>query len=282
MGNRRIGSTEIEVPEKVKELFKWVRKQSTKVKVLIGAAIAAVLLVALEVFVRNKGHFFLASYAVHAVGILLLIYKLTLNKSCAGLSLKTQELTAIFLALRILMHIYFRALDVHDMLHGLSLLATLWVIYMMRFKLRATYNKHLDNMPLHYVLLPCSLLAILTYPKAPTSFIIRIAAAFGMYVEAVSVLPQLRMMQNAKMVEPFTGHYVFALGVSRFLGCGHWIIRIVKSKGQYLLIIGRGNIWLLMLILCEAVQTFILADFCYYYAKSVMEGEFLMKLPSVG
>jgi ER lumen protein retaining receptor len=33
-----------------------------------------------------------------------------------------------------------------------------------------------------------------------------------LYVEAVSVLPQLRMMQRAKVVERFTANYVFALG----------------------------------------------------------------------
>jgi hypothetical protein len=31
-------------------------------------------------------------------------------------------------------------------------------------------------------------------------------------VEAVSVLPQLRMMQKTKVVERFTANYVFALG----------------------------------------------------------------------
>lgn len=29
-----------------------------------------------------------------------------------------------------------------------------------------------------------------------------------------------------QMVEPFTAHYVFALGVARFLGCAHWILRV--------------------------------------------------------
>ena len=46
------------------------------------------------------------------------------------------------------------------------------------------------------------------------------------YVEAVSVLPQLRMMQKAKVVEKFTAHYVFALGLSRFISCAHWILQV--------------------------------------------------------
>lgn len=29
-----------------------------------------------------------------------------------------------------------------------------------------------------------------------------------------------------QMIEPFTAHYVFALGVARFLACAHWIIQV--------------------------------------------------------
>ena len=95
--------------------------------------------------------------------------------------------------------------------------------------------------------------------------------AFCVYLEAVSVLPQLRMMQKAKVgcggpgaggsasqplrlralqprrraappnaclrrarpaarppqvVEKFTAHYVFALGLSRFISCAHWILQV--------------------------------------------------------
>ena len=31
---------------------------------------------------------------------------------------------------------------------------------------------------------------------------------------------------TSQMVEPFTAHYVFALGVARFLGCAHWMIQV--------------------------------------------------------
>lgn len=57
------------------------------------------------------------------------------------------------------------------------------------------------------------------------------------YVEAVSVLPQLRMMQNAKVVEKFTAHYVFALGLSRFISCAHWILQIIDGD-SFLLQVG--------------------------------------------
>jgi hypothetical protein len=60
-----------------------------------------------------------------------------------------------------------------------------------------------------------------THPPTP-----QILWAFCVYLEAVSVLPQLRMMQKAKVVEKFTAHYVFALGLSRFISCAHWILQV--------------------------------------------------------
>lgn len=31
------------------------------------------------------------------------------------------------------------------------------------------------------------------------------------------------------MVEKFTAHYVFALGLSRFISCAHWILQLVDG-----------------------------------------------------
>lgn len=118
-------------------------------------------------------------------------------------------------------------------------------------------------------LAPCALLALLIHPSTSHNLVNRIFWAFCVYLEAVSVLPQLRVMQNTKVVstgledifnyallflllfalflvgqsfcfflynlvsfcyfqivEPFTAHYVFALGVARFLSCAHWVLQV--------------------------------------------------------
>ncbi|CAN6684815.1 unnamed protein product [Malus baccata var. baccata] len=174
----------------VNELFQWVRRQSIKVKVCLGSLLALCALVALRFWVKNHNYFFIASEVVHVAGIVVLIYKLTTQKTCSGLSLKTQELTALFLAV-----------------------------------------------------VPAAVLGVLVHPYTLYNRISRILWAFSAYMEAVSVLPQLRLMQNTKMIEPFTSHYVFALGISRFLACAHWIIQvrhdflpIYETRGRYILV----------------------------------------------
>ncbi|KAL2239227.1 UNVERIFIED_CONTAM: ER lumen protein-retaining receptor [Sesamum indicum] len=249
------------------KLFAWVRRQSTKVKTFLAAACVICPLVALKLLVHDHNQFFVVSEAVHFAGILVLIYKLTTQKTCSGLSLKTQELTAIFLAARLCCSLFMEG-DIHTVLDFVTLVSTLWVIYMIRFKLKSTYIVELDNMPLYYVAVPSAILALFIHPYTHHARIGRILWAFAVYLESVSVLPQLRMMQNMKMVEPFTANYVFALGVARFLGCAHWIIKVYDSAGKYLYLAGSGYIWLPMVLVAEVVQTFILADFCYYYVKS--------------
>jgi ER lumen protein retaining receptor len=113
-------------------------------------------------------------------------------------------------------------------------------------------------------------LALLIHPSTSHVLVNRICWAFCVYLEAVSVLPQLRLMQNTKVhtdvqvhtlylatrtgvfnftlsvlimyvpyvfcilyvkiVEPFTAHYVFALGVARFLSCAHWVLQVIFSS----------------------------------------------------
>jgi len=128
--------------------------------------------------------------------------------------------------------------------------------------------------------LPCMVLSIIAKPGTTHFIVHRFLWALCVYLEAVSVFPQLRMMQNSKVVERFTAHYVFALGLSRFLSCAHWVLQIIDGDSFLLTAFFRG-LWPMMVLLSEIVQTFILADFCYYYIKSyVSDDTGIVRLPS--
>ncbi|ONM04270.1 ER lumen protein-retaining receptor 3 [Zea mays] len=256
----------------------WVRRQPPKVKAFLAVVAGMAALVFIRFIVHDHDNLFVAAEAAHALGIAVLIYKLTKEKTCAGLSLKSQDLTALFLAVRLYCS-FVMEYDIHTILDTATLAATLFVIYMIRFKLRSTYMLDKDNFALYYVVLPCAVLALLVHPSTSHNIVNRICWAFCVYLEAVSVLPQLRLMQNTKIVEPFTAHYVFALGVARFLSCAHWVLQVLDTRGGLLTALGYG-LWPSMVLLSEIVQTFILADFCYYYVKSVFGGQLVLRLPS--
>ena len=70
--------------------------------------------------------------------------------SSTGISLKTQELTALFLAVRLYCS-FVMEFDLHTLLDSATLATTLWVIYMIRFNLRPTYMEDKDNFAIYYV-----------------------------------------------------------------------------------------------------------------------------------
>ncbi|KAI4320943.1 hypothetical protein MLD38_034375 [Melastoma candidum] len=256
----------------------WLRRQPPKVKAFLAVVAGMAALVFLRMVVHDHDNLFVAAEAVHALGISVLIYKLTKEKTCAGLSLKSQELTALFLAVRLYCS-FVMEYDIHTLLDSATLVTTLWVIYMIRFNLRSSYMEEKDNFAVYYVAVPCVVLSLIIHPSTHHHIINRICWAFCVYLEAVSVLPQLRVMQNTKIVEPFTAHYVFALGIARFLSCAHWVLQVLDTRGRLLTALGYG-LWPSMVLLSEIVQTFILADFCYYYVKSVFGGQLVVRLPS--
>ncbi|KAF5793822.1 putative ER lumen protein retaining receptor [Helianthus annuus] len=111
---------------------------------------------------------------------------------------------------------------------------------------------------MYYVVAPCAVLALLIHPSTSHYIINRIFWAFCVYLEAASVLPQLRVIQNTKLLNRS---------------------RVLDSHGHLLTTLGYG-LWPSMVLISEVVQTFILADFCYYYVKSVFGGQLVMRLPS--
>lgn len=263
----------------VTTIFGWIEKQPRKTKIGLGISVALACLIAFQILRSFHYHTYLLAEVAHAAGIGVLIYKLHSKKSCSGLSLKAQELTAIHMLVRT--YCGFHAhLDIHTGFSFIKLFPTLWIIYMMRFKLNSTYNKDLDTLPLYYVLVPVAVLAIIVnpYSKVLGSFESTLWA-FCVYLNAVLVLPQLRLMQNAKMAEPYTSHYVFALGIERFLSCAYWIIMIIENGVGFLFFWGYGSMWFTMNLIAQIIQTFILADFVYYYVKRVMAGQLLVFLP---
>ncbi|KAJ1421628.1 ER lumen protein retaining receptor [Sesbania bispinosa] len=130
----------------------WLRRQPPKIKAFLAVLSGLVSLLFLRMVVHDHDNLFVAAEFVHALGISVLIFKLTKEKTCAGLSLKSQELTAIFLAVRLYCS-FVMEYDIHTILDTATLATTLWVIYMIRFKLKSSYMDDKDNLAIYYVAL---------------------------------------------------------------------------------------------------------------------------------
>ncbi|KAA8533483.1 hypothetical protein F0562_031083 [Nyssa sinensis] len=156
--------------------------------------------------VTTMNIFRLAGDMTHLLSIIVLFLKIRTMKSCAGISLKTQELYVIVFVTRYL--------DLFT-----SVMEVLW--------------------------------------------------SFSLYLEAVAILPQLKLLQRSKNIDNLTGNYVFLLGAYRALYLINWIYRFFTENHRT-----RWIPWISGL-----VQTALYADFFYYYIKSWKNHEKL-KLPA--
>ncbi|CAN1242595.1 ER lumen protein-retaining receptor B [Linum perenne] len=197
--------------------------------------------------------FRLAGDMTHLVSILVLLLKIHTIKSCAGISLKTQELYFIVFLARYL-DLFTQYISLYNTIMKLIFLASaLSIIWYMRYHklVRRSYDKDQDIFP-HYLLVLASFIFALFIHHKFT--IMEIMWTFSLYLEAVAILPQLVLLQKTRNIDNLTGQYIFLLGSYRGLYLINWIYRFIT---------GRKTVHVIGL-----VQTLLYADFFYYYIQS--------------
>ncbi|KAL8214240.1 hypothetical protein R6Q57_003689 [Mikania cordata] len=201
--------------------------------------------------------FRLAGDMTHLASVLVLLLKIHTIKSCAGISLKTQELYALVFATRYL-DMFTDFISVYNTIMKLIFLGSsfsiVWYIRHHRV-VRRSYDKDQDTFRHYFLMLPCLLLALLVNEKFTFK---EVMWTFSLYLEAVAILPQLVLLQRTKNIDNLTGQYVFLLGAYRALYIFNWIYRHF-TEPHYV----HWITWI-----SGVVQTLLYADFFYYYFES--------------
>ncbi|XP_050205970.1 ER lumen protein-retaining receptor-like [Mercurialis annua] len=201
--------------------------------------------------------FRLAGDMTHLASVLVLLLKIHTIKSCAGISLKTQELYALVFATRYL-DIFTDFISFYNTIMKLIFLGSSFLIvwYIRNHKIVSrSYDRAQDTFRHHFIILPCFLLALIVNEK----FMFKeVMWTFSIYLEAVAILPQLVLLQKTKNIDNLTGQYVFLLGAYRGLYILNWIYRYF-TEPHYV----HWIAWISGL-----VQTLLYADFFYYYFES--------------
>ncbi|KAF5465015.1 hypothetical protein F2P56_015049 [Juglans regia] len=207
--------------------------------------------------------FRLAGDMTHLVSVVVLLLKIHTIKSCAGISLKTQELYALVFAARYL-DLFTRFNSLYNTIMKLIFLGSSFSIvwYIRHHKIvRRTYDKDQDTFRHVLLVLPCLLLALLINNKFTFT---EVMWTFSIYLEAVAIVPQLVLLQRTRNIDNLTGQYVFLLGAYRALYILNWIYRYFTEKHYYV----QWITWISGLI-----QTLLYADFFYYYFQSWKNNE---------
>lgn len=193
----------------------------------------------------------------HLASIVLLLLKIVTIKSCAGISLKTQELYALVFVTRYL-DLFYHFVSVYNTAMKLLFLGSSFaIVWYMRYDkvVRQKYDREHDTFRHVFLIAPCAVLALLIKEK---STVTEVLWAFSIYLEAVAILPQLVLLQRTKSIDNLTGNYVFFLGAYRTFYLLNWIYRYFTEEKYR-----QWIVWISGLI-----QTILYADFFYYYIIS--------------
>lgn len=195
----------------------------------------------------------------HLAAIIILLLKIWKTRSCAGISGKSQILFALVFTTRYLdlltsfISLYNTTMKV---IYIACAYATVYLIYV---KFKATYDGNHDTFRAEFLVVPVGGLAFLVnHDFSP----LEIMWTFSIYLESVSILPQLFMISKTGEAETITTHYLFFLGLYRALYLMNWIWRFYFE-----------GFFDMIAIVAGVVQTILYCDFFYLYVTKVLKGK---------
>lgn len=142
---------------------------------------------------------------------------------------------------------------------------TAYLIFLMRFQppISQSYDRNADSFPyLYYLVIPGAILAVIWPPQYT---FVEILWAFSIWLESVTIMPQLILLQQLREVENLTSNYVAVLGLYRAFYILNWVYRY-KYENYVNWIVWVGG----------AVQVALYIDFFYYYVTSKWYGHKLI------
>eukprot|EP00742_Colponemidia_sp_Colp-10_P004126 GILJ01004404.1.p1 GENE.GILJ01004404.1~~GILJ01004404.1.p1 ORF type:complete len:321 (-),score=25.40 GILJ01004404.1:70-933(-) len=259
------------------KLAEIVRRRKEGIKYWLG--FAAIIAFAFYFFSDGDFSFLLTlAGAIQCFGFFIIFFKVRSQKSCSGVSLKTLQLYGIVFVSRLFSILRYEGYLPYDrsgdwfyqLVEILSLCFTCASIYLVRKPYRATYNKELDTFSDLVLIAPAFILACFLHPSLNAFAPADIAWTFALYLESVTILPQLFMFQKkGGEIEAFTTHFVAAQGLSRFLNFVFWMFSYHELNDKSSLGSAYvGN----FVILAQVIQLVLMADFYYHYIRSLRRG----------
>jgi len=224
---------------------------------------------------------------LHLTSIVIILLKIYTQKTCRGISLKTQFLYALVFCCRYLDLFYNFSSWYNWVMKIVFIGSSVAIVYLMTKQpaINATYDRKADSFNIYYLLVPCGVLALCinevfwsdakhaAHHHSIFFYITEILWTFSIYLEAVAIVPQLVMVhavarQQGGFVEALTADYVFTLGGYRAMYLLNWIYRWLTET--------HYRNWIVWI--AGVVQTGIYCDFFYYYLQARMSGQ-KMSLP---
>eukprot|EP00092_Neocalanus_flemingeri_P040351 GFUD01043949.1.p1 GENE.GFUD01043949.1~~GFUD01043949.1.p1 ORF type:complete len:213 (+),score=54.78 GFUD01043949.1:205-843(+) len=188
----------------------------------------------------------------HYLAILTIFIKIISSKSCQGISGKSQILF-LFVFITRYLDIFTNFISMYNTsIKIFFIIRTLTNIFLVFVKYKGTISSDLDTFRIEFLLLGAALLALFINHEF---VVMEVFWTFSVYLEAVSIIPQLSVSSHGKSVEPVMLLYLAALGCHKLFYIFNWIHRYYNEGFYDFIAVSAGS-----------VQTAIYANFFVLHA----------------
>jgi hypothetical protein len=198
------------------------------------------------------------------------------SRNVHGISAKSLTLDAIALACRLSSTTWLEGYLPNDTtgdylyqcFDALSLIMVLWLLHRVLTVQRRTYDAEDDVLPAAPFAIVCFVLALLLHGDLDDRPLFDALWLCGLFVSAISVLPQLWMMTHSlTQVPALTSHFVAVMAFSRVLsGTYMWHAHSEITCEPWIKDFNHTGYAILA---AHAVHLVLLADFAYFYIKTL-------------
>jgi len=262
-------------PEKFKKEFGLLYK-TQGFKVWGGFVVTAITI--FWVFSSGDFSFLLTlSSLVSMFSFLMVAMAIESNKSVAGVSLKMMECYIIVFFCRLLAIIPFEGYLPFDksgdwlyqVCEAFGLCLSGSIVYCCRVQYPSTYSEQTDTLNHLYLIGPAAAIALILHPHLNNFLPSDIAWAFALYLESVTVLPQLFMFMKEGKAQPHTSHFLAAQALSRLMSFIFWASSFSElSNPDHYIKKFVGN-WVVGI---QLIQLIVMGDFIYHYVQCIRKG----------
>jgi hypothetical protein len=150
---------------------------------------------------------------------------------------------------------------------GLVLAASICVLCRVRYNF--SYDKAADNLHHLALVVPAVVLALLLHPHLNDEMFADVSWTFALYLESITVLPQLAMFVSQNRVTSHISHFLAAQALSRLLSFTFWASSFRELAVPQHSIKQYAGHWVIGI---QLLQLIIMGDFVYRYIQCVRKG----------
>jgi len=258
----------------VDEIMSGKEKARSNVFILLAYAVytACAMVVWTHFSDQDFSYVCFASGGTQTLAFFLLMHKVRVTRSAAGISSKTLQIYVLVFLFRLsstmVKNGYLPVDRSGDWAYQASDIASLLLVFQLMFFIHKrhadTYQAELDSMPIWKIAPGFMLLGCFVHGELNHSPFFDKSWTIGMWMDTIAMLPQLWMLvARGGEVEALTSNFVALIFLSKCFAWCFWYTGYPELAPKQ----GGFNVVGYMIMLAQTMQLLFSADFMYYYFK---------------